>query len=63
MAAVRAVSNLPGPGTIWRKTTVEMQTAGTFLEAGWDFVGESVNGIYDIWRIKEGQDYPRFAWE
>ncbi|NQT02490.1 MAG: hypothetical protein HQ580_10730, partial [Planctomycetes bacterium] len=45
------------------KTTAEMQTAGTFLDAGWDFVDESVNGIYDIWRISEGQDYPGLAWE
>ena len=45
------------------KMTAEMQTAGTFLEAGWDFVDESVNGIYDIWRISEGQDYPRLWWE
>jgi hypothetical protein len=45
------------------KTTAEMQTAGTFLRAGWDFVDESVNGIYDIWNISEGQDYPRLWWE
>jgi hypothetical protein len=44
------------------RTTSEMQTAGTFLEAGWDFVDESINGIYDIWRIT-GQDYPRLWWE
>ena len=45
------------------KTTAEMQSAGTFLNAGWDFVDESTNGIYDIWRILEGQDYPRLWWE
>jgi hypothetical protein len=45
------------------RTTLEMQTAGTFLDAGWDFVDESVNGIYDIWRITQGQDYPRLWWE
>jgi len=44
------------------KTTAEMQTAGTFLEAGWDFVGENVNGAEDIWWILEGQDYPRLWW-
>ncbi len=31
------------------KTTAEMQTAKTFLEAGWDFVGETANGTEDIW--------------
>jgi len=45
------------------KTTAEMQQSGTFLEAGWDFVGESANGTEDIWWILEGQDYPRLWWE
>jgi len=45
------------------KTKAEMQTAGTFLEAGWDFVGETENGAEDIWWILEGQDYPRLWWE
>ena len=45
------------------KTTAEMQTANTFLEAGWDFVGETTNGTEDIWWILEGKDYPRLWWE
>jgi hypothetical protein len=45
------------------KTTAEMQTVGTFLEAGWDFVGETANGTEDIWWIDEGKDYPRLWWE
>jgi hypothetical protein len=45
------------------KTTAEMQTANTFLEAGWDFVNETANGTEDIWWIDEGQDYPRLWWE
>ncbi len=45
------------------KTTVEMQTAATFLEAGWDFVDESVNGTEDIWSICEGTNYPRLVWQ
>ncbi len=45
------------------KTTAEMQTASTFLEAGWDFVGETSNGTQDIWWILEGKDYPRLWWE
>lgn len=45
------------------KTTVEMQTASTFLEAWWDFVDETANGTEDIWWIDEGQDYPRLWWE
>jgi hypothetical protein len=45
------------------KTTTEMQTARTFLDAGWDFVDETANGTEDIWWILEGQDYPRLWWE
>jgi len=45
------------------KTTAEMQTATTFLEAGWDFEDETENGTEDIWWIDEGQDYPRLWWE
>jgi hypothetical protein len=44
-------------------TTAEMQTAGTFLDAGWDFVDETNNGTEDIWWILEGQNYPRLSWE
>jgi hypothetical protein len=45
------------------KTTAEMHIAKTFLEAGWDFVGETKNGTEDIWWILEGKDYPRLWWE
>jgi hypothetical protein len=45
------------------KTTTEMQTAGTFLDAGWDFMDETENGTEDIWWILEGQDYPQLWWE
>ena len=38
--------------------TAEMQTAGTYLAAGWDFVDKTENGTEDIWWILEGQDYP-----
>ncbi|MCX5646559.1 MAG: hypothetical protein NTZ17_18050 [Phycisphaerae bacterium] len=45
------------------KTTAEMQRAATFLEAGWDLVGETANGTEDLWWIDEGKDYPRLWWE
>jgi len=45
------------------ETTAAMQTASTFLEAGWDFVGETENGTEDIWTICEGTNYPRFVWQ
>jgi len=44
-------------------TTAEMQTVNTFLDTGWDFADETVNGTEDIWWILEGQDYPRLWWE
>lgn len=40
-----------------------LKTANTLLDAGYDFVGETVNGIDDIWWILEGQGYPRLCWE
>lgn len=43
------------------KSTAKMQTAGTFLGAGWDFVGETENGTEDIWCICEGEDYPKLT--
>jgi len=45
------------------KTTAEMQNPVTFLAAGWDFVGETANGIENIWWILEGQYYPRLWWQ
>ena len=44
------------------KTTAEMKTRSTFADAGWDFVGETPNGIEDIWFISEGIDYPRLSY-
>jgi hypothetical protein len=40
-----------------------IQTADTFLKAGWDFIDETANGTEDIWWIDEGKDYPRLWWE
>ena len=45
------------------RTTSHMQRQSTFINAGWDFVDETTNGIDDIWWILEGQDYPRLNWE
>jgi hypothetical protein len=43
------------PPHVVGKTAAEMQTASTFLDAGWDFE--------TIWMICEGKDYPRLRWE
>jgi len=57
-------SNQPQPGPGTGKTTTEMQEANTFTSAGWDFVGENVNGTEDIWRLCEDLvNYPKLAWE
>jgi hypothetical protein len=45
------------------KTTAEMQTAITYLDAGWDFVDETANGTEGIWWISDGRHYPRLWWE
>jgi hypothetical protein len=52
-----------GCDNIYGKTTIEMQTVGTFINAGWDFVDETANGSDDIWWILEGQGYPKLWWE
>jgi hypothetical protein len=44
-------------------TTADMKTSKSFLDAGWDFVGETANGAEDLWTICEGKDYPRLEWE
>ncbi|MHC5173843.1 MAG: GLUG motif-containing protein [Planctomycetota bacterium] len=43
--------------------TVLMQQGNTFIDAGWDFVGETSNGWFDIWWIDEAIDYPRLWFE
>jgi len=43
----------------------DLKVVETFLEAGWDFVGEDENGTDDIWSAhKKGKsDYPFLWWE
>ncbi|MBN1816736.1 MAG: hypothetical protein JW828_05215 [Sedimentisphaerales bacterium] len=44
--------------------TSQMQNQSTFTVAGWDFVGEGVNGTKDIWRMCiEDVEYPHLARE
>ncbi len=42
--------------------TDQMKMQITFTDAGWDFVGETINGVEDIWFLPQ-QDYPRLWWE
>lgn len=39
-------------------TTSQMQSARTFQDAGWDFVGETRNGPADTWRMPGNGGYP-----
>jgi len=39
-------------------TTHQMQDIQTFLNAGWDFVDETRNGVLDVWRMPDGAGYP-----
>ena len=45
------------------KTTDEMQDPNTFLDAGWDFVGEYENGPNDDWAEPVGGGYPVLSWQ
>ncbi len=42
------------------KTTAEMQDVQSYLNAGWDFIGESINGTDDYWMIRPGE-YPKLV--
>jgi hypothetical protein len=39
-----------------------MQMKSTFTNDGWDFVGETANGIEDIWKMCDGS-YPKLIWQ
>ncbi|MEN6424683.1 MAG: GLUG motif-containing protein [Phycisphaerales bacterium] len=39
-------------------TTAQMQEAGAFLAAGWDFTDETTNGLSQTWHMAEAGGYP-----
>jgi hypothetical protein len=45
------------------RTTSEMQDPNTFIDAGWDFVGEYENGANDDWAEPVGGGYPVLSWQ
>jgi len=47
------------------KTTSEMQTQSTFIDAGWDFALETANGADDIWGMNgnDNNGYPFLIWQ
>lgn len=58
------INTSAGGAGVVGQTTTEMKTALPFVEAGWDFVGETTNGTNDVWRMcEDGISYPRLSWE
>jgi len=53
----------PDNGIGTPKTTVQMQTDDTFINAGWDFVDETDNGTEDYWRKPYQIGYPILHWQ
>jgi hypothetical protein len=45
------------------RTTAEMQDPNTFLDYGWDFVGEYENGPNDDWAEPADGGYPVLSWQ
>ncbi|MCC6701729.1 MAG: T9SS type A sorting domain-containing protein [Fluviicola sp.] len=47
------------------KSSLQMKTASTFTNATWDFVGETVNGSNDYWKMGQcnNNGYPVFQWQ
>jgi len=39
-------------------STAQMQDKQTFLDAGWDFVDETENGLGDVWMMPQAGGYP-----
>ena len=48
-----------------KKTKAEMSERQTFINGGWDFKGESKNGLAEIWNIANNRNnaYPYFNWQ
>jgi len=42
-------------------TTSQMHDIQTYLDAGWDMVGESANGTADVWQKPKGGGYPELT--
>jgi len=42
-------------------TTAEMQDMDTYLEAGWDFAGETNNGTAEVWYMPTEGGYPQLT--
>lgn len=54
-------SNIGGEGL----STIEMQSADKYVNAGWDFMNETTNGTNDYWGLNsnENEGYPFLYWQ
>jgi hypothetical protein len=52
----------PDPSSVIGHMTPEMMTLSTFTDAGWDF-SETDGDPADWMMLREGDDYPRLAWQ
>lgn len=62
-SSLTGVGSEVDPVGVIGKSSSEMRQRATYVGAGWDFVGESGNGVDDIWSVHDGQDYPRLVWD
>lgn len=52
-------------GSATGRTTAQMKTIDTYLNAGWDFQCETANGTADLWKINSTRNggYPVLSWQ
>jgi len=60
-----ALNPLAGPQAgVTPLTTAQFTNTAPFTAAGWDFVGEAVNGIADLWHMPyQASGYPMLYWQ
>jgi hypothetical protein len=52
-----------GIGVVGKNST-DMKKLSTFTDAAWDFLGETIHGTDDIWRMcADNISYPKLTWE
>ncbi|MCK5000717.1 MAG: PASTA domain-containing protein, partial [Anaerohalosphaera sp.] len=61
-AGLTGIGSMADPAGVMGRTTGQMHSESTFVDAGWDFVGESVNGTDDFW-LMTSSGYPVLAWQ
>jgi len=60
--SLSGVGNMTSPAGVTGASTENLQQEITYINAGWDFVGETANGSDDIWDIQPAE-YPKLWWQ